>query len=130
MSGSDYRKINVIKRMTDEDWTADLFTSYMNAAMTILGEHRSFKNKTFHSIEQLEGRIRASLGGMRCHAFREWGDYRFGSFGLFAQAGDRQGRGEIWKTKAPEGVLRAVASRYEAVSTSFHPMMGALTDTA
>lgn len=71
MPGADYIKFNVIKRMADEDWAADLFTSYMNAAMTILGEHRSFKNKTFHSIEQLEGRIRDSLGGMRCNAFRE-----------------------------------------------------------
>lgn len=130
MPGADYIKINVIKRMTDEDWTADLFTSYMNAAMTILGEGRSFKNKTFHSIEQLEGRIRASLGGMRCNAVREWADYRFGSFGLSAHAGDRHGRGEIWKTKAPEGVLRAIASRYEAVSTFFHLMMGTLIDTA
>lgn len=53
--------------------------------MSILGEHKSFKGKTFDSIEQREGRIRAALEGMRCTAFRPWGEYRFGSFDPFSQ---------------------------------------------
>jgi len=118
MSASSSIQTNVIKRMNDEDWTAELFTSYLHAASSILGEHKSMVGRTFSDIEEREHRIRKVLRGMSCTAFRPWGNHRFGSFGLFARDGpSRQGRGEVWKVMAPEGVLRAIASRHEAVRT-------------
>jgi len=60
---------------------------------------------------------------MYCNAFREWGDYRCGSFGLF-ESGESSGPGR-WKMLAPDGVLSAViASRHEAVRTPYHPTVG------
>jgi len=104
--------------MKDEDWTARLFTEYLNAASTVLGDHKSLKSRDFKDIEARENRIRNVIGSARCSAVRQWCDYRFGSFGLFVKDGPgRHGRGEIWKSLAPEGVLRAIASRHEAVSS-------------
>jgi hypothetical protein len=124
MSAPGALKANAIKHKKledwnkDEEWTAELFASYMQAASSILGSHKLLKDKTFDNIEQREGCIRAALKGACCAAFRKWGNRRFGSFRLFAKDGPGQGRGEIWKTLAPDGVLRAIARRHEAVCTS------------
>jgi hypothetical protein len=51
MSSPGSLQINVIKHMKDEDWTARLFTEYLNAASTVLGDHKSLKSRDFMDIE-------------------------------------------------------------------------------